>query len=190
MVDHFLLDTLHFVAQHHGIAFPLLQPHVFQHDTVFGLLYRKHYVAFPTQVINSFNRVINILPVDREFGSQGRLVHLGMGRSGRNAAQIDALHTESIRRTENRTDVVQAAHVVKYHNQRQFVGLLELFGTDAVQFGNLQFTMLHKLNVLKLLHKDTTNQGQKHQACSNILPKCGPSCSKRPFSVYRAVNNR
>ena len=139
-VNHFLLHTFHLIAQHHGIAAAALQHYVLQHGAALGLLHRQDCEAFFVQVINSFHRVINIFPIDCELSPQRCLVHLGMRRNSRNAAQINALYAESVRRAKHRTDVVQGTHVVQHHGQGQLLRRLKLFRTDAVQLCYLKLT--------------------------------------------------
>ena len=62
-----------------------------------------------------------------------------MGRRGRDAAQINALHPEGVRRAKHRADIVQRTHIVKYHHQRQFFHRLEFLRTEAVHLCYLQF---------------------------------------------------
>ena len=140
MVNNLLLYPFHFVSHNDSILLSFIQLEFIKHDASFRLFYRINDIPFVFEVINSINSVINILPVNSELCAQSRLMHFGVGRSSRYSTQIDTLDTESIRRAEYRTYIMQATNIIQHYHQRQFFCLFKLFGTDTVQLCYFQFS--------------------------------------------------
>ena len=91
-------------------------------------------VAVGLELVDGFFGCGKIFPVYGVFPSECRLVYLGVGRSGGDAAQIDGFHTESVARTEHRTDIVERPYVVKHDDKRQLRGFLKLLHRQAGHF--------------------------------------------------------
>ena len=140
MINHFLLHPFHFISHYDSVLLRLVQFESIQHNAAFRLFYRINNISFFTEVINSINSVINILPVNSELCAQSRLMHFGVGRSSRYSTQIDTLDTESIRGTKHGTYIMQATNIIQHYYQRQFFCLFKLFGTDTVQLCYFQFS--------------------------------------------------
>ena len=126
-----LLHTLHLVAKHYGIAFPGSGDKILQCNAALAKLNGIDSVTLATQSIDSIHRRPEIAPLHHILGTKGRLVYLGTGRCRRYAAQHNALHAESIARAEHGTYIMQATHIVKYHNQGHLLGLGKRIAVNA-----------------------------------------------------------
>jgi hypothetical protein len=84
--------------------------------------------------------VFKIAPVYGILTAEGGLVNLRVWRCGRDATEIDRLHTESIGRAKHGTHVIETPHIVEDDNEGQLLGLLELLQGQPVHFDGLEFT--------------------------------------------------
>ena len=141
MVDNFLLNTFHLIPHYYGIFPDSIQSQLIQHNTTFRLFHGINRISFIPEVINSFNSVINIFPVNGKFGSQSRFMHFRMGWNSRYTAQIDTFNTKSIRSAEYGTYIMQTANIIQYNYQRQFLRFLKLLCTNTIEFGYFQFSI-------------------------------------------------
>ena len=80
-----------------------------------------------------------VAPVHAVLASKGRLVNLGMGRCGRDSAEIDGLHAKGVGRAEHAAHVVKAPHVVENDDERQLPGFLERLDGKPVHLDGLEF---------------------------------------------------
>ena len=124
-----LVDTVDFVAEDDGGG--TLGGELLERQALVDLLDGVNLVAFGFQLGETVGGVLIVLPSDRVFGTQCRLVDVAMGRCGSDAAETDAVDTKSVAGAEDGADVVEAANIVEHHNQGQLVGSLELFDADA-----------------------------------------------------------
>lgn len=104
-----------------------------------SLLDGKDGVSFGLQGTYGVEGVFVIRPRDGFFGSEGGLVNLLIRGAATDAAEDDSLDTHGVGGTEDRSDVMLAADVVKHHHQRQFVGLFVLVYIHPPHLGGRQF---------------------------------------------------
>ena len=100
--------------------------YLFEGDRVMCLLDGKDGIAFGLQGTYGVEGVFVILPFDGLFGSEGGLMDLLIRGAATNAAEDDAFDTHGVGGTEDRSDIMLAADVIKHHHQRQFVGFFIL----------------------------------------------------------------
>ena len=74
------------------------------------------------------------------FAAQRRLVYFCRRRCGCDAAHHHLFEPESVGCTQHAAHVVQRAHVVEHHDQRQLPRLLEIVHLQAVQILHSQFS--------------------------------------------------
>ena len=113
--------------------------HLFKRHGVMRLLDGKDGIAFGLQGTHGVEGLFIILPFDGLFGAEGGLVDLCVRRTATNAAQHHALDTHRIGGTEDGTDIMLAADVVKDDDQRQFVRLFVLVYIHPPHLGGRQF---------------------------------------------------
>ena len=77
--------------------------------------------------------------IDGLFGAESGLVDLCVRRAATDTAEHHALYTHRIGGTEDGTDIMLAADVVKHHDQRQFVRLFVLVYIHPPHLGGRQF---------------------------------------------------
>ena len=110
---------------------------------VLGLLHRQRVITLLFKSEDCLQRVGCIFPRHGIFGTQSRLMDFGRGRTGGDAAKHYFLYTESIGRAKNRTDVVQAPHIVEHNGKGQFRRALKLFHRKAVHLFYGKFLIFH-----------------------------------------------
>ena len=69
-------------------------------------------VALVVEMLHSFEGRREIVPADAIFRPECRLVNLWMGRTARDATQVDGFDAESIGCTEDASHVVHRANIV------------------------------------------------------------------------------
>src|SRR5574344_65213 len=131
-IHYILPDTLHLVAEDDGIASAAVQMEVLQLSAVLHLFYGIDAVVILMQRCHGVHRVLKVCPWHTLFGAQCRLMYLGAGRTGADAAEHDSFYAESVARTEHAAHIVEAADVVEHHRYWQFVRLLILLYREAV----------------------------------------------------------
>ncbi len=85
-----------------------------------------HEIAATMQFLHGVLCLLEVAPGYRVLAAECRLVDLRIGWAGRDAAEIDRLHTESVARAEHGPHIIQAPHIVENNDERQLLGLLEL----------------------------------------------------------------
>ena len=110
---------------------------------VLGLLHRQRVITRLFQSKNRLQRVGCIFPRHGIFGTQSRLMDLGRRRTSGDAAKHYFLYTESIGRAKNRTDVVQAPHIVEHNGKGLFRRALKFFHRKAVHLFYGKFLIFH-----------------------------------------------
>ena len=113
--------------------------HLFKRHGVMRLLDGIDGISFGLQGMYCIEGLFIILPFDRLFGAKCGLMDLRVRRTATNAAQHHALDTHRIGGTEDGTDIMLAADVVKHHDQRQFVRLFVLVYIHPPHLGGRQF---------------------------------------------------
>ena len=122
-IDHFLMDALHLVAQHNGIALPRFRMELGKFRGALGLLDAQHRDALAAQRRDGLERRREVAPLDAVLCPQCRLVDLAVGRTAGDAAQTDGLEAEGIGRAQHRPYVVHRPHIVHHDHQRHLLGL-------------------------------------------------------------------
>ena len=113
--------------------------HLFESDRVMRLLDGIDGISFGLEGMYGVEGLLVILPFDGLFGAESGLVDLRVRRTATNAAQHHALDTHRIGGTEDGTDIMLAADVIKYHDQRQLVRLFVLVYIHPPHLGGRQF---------------------------------------------------
>ena len=92
--------------------------HFFEGDRVMSLLDGEDGITLILKCSDGVEGVFVILPFDGFFGSEGGLMNLLIRGAATDAAEDDALDTHGVGGTEDRSDIMLAADVVKHHHQR------------------------------------------------------------------------
>ena len=100
------------------------------------MLYRANFITFASQIIDCTAHIVIVHPIHRFFGSQSRLVNIGVRRSGCYSAQANMVNKKSIGCAKYRTNIIQAAHIIENHHQRYFLHRLKLLTAYALQFNH------------------------------------------------------
>lgn len=133
-VYHLLVYAFHLVAEHHGVAAVGVQLQVLQLRGAFHLLYRIDENALFLQFCHRLGSRLEVAPSHGVLASECRLVYLGVGWGSGDAAEVNGFYAESVGGTEHRTYVVERAHVVEHHDERQLVRLVKLVYRQTLHF--------------------------------------------------------
>ena len=119
-VNYLLLHTLYFVAEHKRIFCAGLRNKIIEHYALFGLFNGNKRVALFLEFTNSrFGRFV-IFPRHGVLRAQRRFVHFGAWRNRTNSAENNFLDAKRIACSESRANIVLAADIVQYYNNRIF----------------------------------------------------------------------
>ncbi len=133
LVDHFLCHSFDFMAEYECVAASCLRGEFLKLDASLDLLQAAEGVALALKVGNAFIGCREILPIDRVLGSKCCLVDFGGWRTSADSAEYQPLHCKSVACAENRTYVIEAAHVVEDYGERHFRLTLEVLDVRAVE---------------------------------------------------------
>lgn len=134
-IDDTLLHALDLVAEDKGILLVRLETVGAEFVGVLHLFHSEDDIALAAQARDGIEGVGEVLPTNGVLSPKCRLVNLGGGRGGGDAAHINCLKGKGIGTAEDAADVVEGAHVVQYDNEgcflqtaeRRKVGTLQLF---------------------------------------------------------------
>ena len=135
-VNNLLMHAFHLVAQHNGVAPPLLGREVVKHRAAFTLFHGHNPYATALQFGHGLHGRPVMPPADAVLGAEGRLVYFRVRRHGGYSAQQHFLNAEGVARAQHRTHVIHAAHVVEHDDERQLVSRLKLVHRQAVHLRN------------------------------------------------------
>ena len=144
MVHHSLCHTLHFIAQNKGIAARGIHPKIGQQLGIAALLDGHHFIALTPESIDGFEGIGKVPPRHGIFSPEGGFVNFGMRRRSGDAAEPNGFQTEGIGRAQHAPYVVEAAHVVEHHDEREFRGFLKGRHIEPPHFFDIEFEMVHR----------------------------------------------
>ena len=100
-------------------------------------------------------------PGDAVLSPQGSLVDLRAGRCGGDATEVDSLHSEGVRGTEDTADIVHRSHIVEHHHQWQLFRLSEFLYREALH--------LYRAKLLQLQAKFIAKCDGEHFVMDSII---------------------
>ena len=127
------------MAEHNSYFVGQLCCCLFERDRVMGLLNGINGITLYLQVLDSVQGLFVILPFNRFFGAECRLMDLLVRRATTYTAEHHAFYAPGIGGAKDRTHVMLTAHVIEHHDQRQFVRLAVLVHVHATHLSCGQF---------------------------------------------------
>ena len=127
------------MAEHNSYFVGQLCCCLFERDRVMGLFNGINGVTLCLQVLDSVQSLFVIRPFDGFFGAECGLVNLLIRWAATDTAEHHAFYAHGVGGAEDRTHVMLTAHVIEYHDQRQFVRLAVLVHVHATHLGCGQF---------------------------------------------------
>ena len=134
-IDDTLLHALDLVAEDEGILLARLETVGAEFVGVLHLFHGEDDIALAAQARDGIEGVGEVLPTNGILSPKCRLVNLGGGRGGGDAAHIDCLKGKGIGTAEDAADIVEGTHIVQHDHkgrllhlpERRKVGTLHLF---------------------------------------------------------------
>ena len=132
-VDGLLPHAVDLVAEDERITRPRIDGQRVEHRRALDLLDGQHLVAVGVQAVDTRFGGLVIAPRHGQLRAQRRFMDVAVGRHGRNPAQGDMLHGESVPRAEERPHVLQRTDVVEHDRNGHLLHRGELSGRGTPQ---------------------------------------------------------
>ena len=130
---------MHLVAEHQRIFAARFEHKVLQRHRAPALFEHTHLHAASAQLGQCIGRGGKMSPRHRLLGAEGRLVHLGRGRDGGDAAEQHLAQAKGIGRAEHTAHIVHTPHIVQHHAERELAGRTEIGQAETTHFVYFQF---------------------------------------------------